>query len=312
MSDRFPFPPTSLNADGDLRAVGIEIECGGVDAGTIAPALGAAFGGTCRTQGAVWHVTGTSLGDIEVYLDTAYKETVSQSGLLQTLAEGVVPVEIVTSPIPLDKLHLLDELEQVLRGLGAQGSRAAPQFGFGVHLNVEVVDTALDGWWPTFRAYALIEPALRRQDMPNAARRLLPFITPYPESLLGALHAGSPADTAAATDLYLAHAPSRNHALDMLPLMAHLHKDKVQAAVGGKAAGGARPAFHYRLPETRLDEDTWSLAYEWQRWCAIERIADDAALMEQLTSIWVGSATAIARRTALAAAIAPFVPDPFS
>jgi len=312
MPDRFPYPPKPRNADGDLRAVGVEVECGGVDAEDVAHALQEALGGELSQDDAIWHLTGSDLGALQIFLDTKYKNTLSQSDLVRSLAEVLIPVEIVTTPIPLDRLGRLDALESALRDLGAKGSRSAPQYGFGVHLNVEVRGTDVDGWWPELRAYALIEPALRDQDAPDASRRMLPFIQPYADSLQLALLGDKPADTEAATRHYLQHAASRNHALDMLPLLAHLHPDAVKAAVDGKAAGSARPAFHYRLPETRLDEDAWSLAYEWQRWCAIEEIAQDPDLMERIAGVWRSENNTRARRAALTNLIQDRIPDPFA
>ena len=47
-----------------------------------------------------------------------------------------------------------------------------------------------------------------------------------------------------------------------------------------------RPTYHLRLPDCRIDEADWSLALEWNRWVWVERIAEDAPLMDRLRSAW--------------------------
>lgn len=74
---------------------------------------------------------------------------------------------------------------------------------------------------------------------------------------------------------YLAHNPTRNRPLDMLPLLAHLDSRRVLHAAEDKHLVKARPAFHYRLPNCMIDEPAWTLAQEWNRWVAVERLAAD-------------------------------------
>jgi hypothetical protein len=37
----------------------------------------------------------------------------------------------------------------------------------------------------------------------------------------------------------------------------------------------ARPTFHYRLPDSRVDDPKWSFACEWNRWVEVERLAEN-------------------------------------
>ena len=43
-----------------------------------------------------------------------------------------------------------------------------------------------------------------------------------------------------------------------------------------------RPTFHYRLPDARLSDPGWSIAPDWNRWVAVERVADDRDRLDAL------------------------------
>ncbi|MEC9104016.1 MAG: amidoligase family protein, partial [Pseudomonadota bacterium] len=54
----------------------------------------------------------------------------------------------------------------------------------------------------------------------------------------------------------------------------------------GDDSTSARPAFHFRLPDCRIDEADWSLRGEWLRWLLVEEIAADEALLVKLLHGW--------------------------
>jgi hypothetical protein len=114
----------------------------------------------------------------------------------------------------------------------------------------------------------------------------LPFTDPYPTDFVRALiEAGPEASRDHVTGLYLELTPSRNRGLDMLPLFAHFDGPRVAAAISDKTS--ARPTFHFRLPDCRIDEADWSLVREWWRWVAVERVARDDALLRRLSDAWL-------------------------
>ena len=86
-------------------------------------------------------------------------------------------------------------------------------------------------------------------------------------------------------DLYLERAGSRNHGLDMLCLFAHVDRDRVGAKMD-LASVSARPTFHYRLPDCRIGDPNWSLALEWNRWVAIERLSEDHGFLAEIERAW--------------------------
>lgn len=280
--------PQPLNAEGRARRVGVEIELGGLPEADIALLCATALNGTARqVDSHIWEVEASQIGRIEVYLDIFLRK--AQQSKLRDLAldlgREVVPVEIVTEPLDLDGLTRLDDLRDTLRKAGALGSGAGWFFGFGLHLNIEIASTADADTVRPLMAYALIEDWLRMSNPIDDSRRLLPFTDPYPIDFTRALIAAGPEATRDnVMGLYLAHTPSRNRGLDMLPLFAHFDPDRIAAAISDKTS--ARPTFHFRLPDCRIDEPDWSIADEWQRWLTVERVAADRALLSRLAQAW--------------------------
>lgn len=280
--------PRPRTAAGTERRVGVEIELGGLAEDEVARICAEVLGGAVAQQDShVWAVRGTEIGDIEVYLDIFLRNATRTRlrDLALDLGREVVPVEIVTAPLNPAGLARLDELRERLRAGGALGSGAGLVFGFGVHFNIEVASRADADTVRPLLAYALIEDWLRSAYPIDDSRRLLPFTDPYPTEFVRALiNAGPEATRAAVTGLYLAHTPSRNRGLDMLPLLAHFDPDRIAAVIEDKTS--ARPTFHFRLPDCRIDESDWTLAREWRRWVMVERVAGDGALLRRLSDAW--------------------------
>jgi hypothetical protein len=281
--------PQPLNAEGEARRVGVEIELGGLDEARVARIVADRLGGRADQEDShIWAVRESGIGDVEVYLDIFLRK--AQKSRLRDLAldlgREVVPVEIVTEPLDMDGLARLDDLRDALREAGALGSGAGLVFGFGVHFNIEVASGVDADTVRPLLAYALIEDWLRSAYPIDESRRLLPFTDPYPTDFVRALiEAGPEASRDHVTGLYLELTPSRNRGLDMLPLFAHFDGPRVAAAITDKTS--ARPTFHFRLPDCRIDEADWSLAGEWWRWVAVERVARDDALLRRLSDAWL-------------------------
>ena len=280
--------PAPLTAAGEPRLTGVEIELGGLDEAACARLCARHLGGTARKVGAaIWRVEETAVGRLKVYLDTALRhadKTALRDAAL-SLGREVIPVEIVTEPLDRDGLIALDGLRAALREAGAVGSGGGVFFGFGVHLNIQIASQDAAGVVPPLLAYALIEDWLRSANPIDQTRRVLPFTAPYPTRLVQRLVGLGPAAALPhVIDAYLQEAPSRNHGLDMLPVFAHLAPGRSTQAL--TAATSARPAFHFRLPDCRIDDAGWTLDHEWRRWRTVERVAADSATLEALAHGW--------------------------
>lgn len=286
-----PLPlPQPQTAGGSARKVGVELEFSGLTEDRAARLMARTLGGTVREMDHDhWKVEGSEIGDFECYLDSRPLEKLDRQGLgrqLRELARTVVPVEVVSDPLDVEQIARLDAAVVALREAGATGTRAGVLLGFGAHLNPEVAAQTLDGVLPVVTAYGLIEDHLRRVADIDISRRLLPWVDPWPRALVDRLASEAPPTTMAGLiDTYLELAPSRNHGLDMLPLFAHLDRSRV-ARVMHMEQIGARPTYHWRLPDCRIDEPGWTVAGEWNRWVLVERVASDAVLLDRLAGAW--------------------------
>ena len=284
----FPALPVDTTADGDPRRTGVEIEFSGLSASEAARIAAQTLGGTVRSSGENgWTVEGSEVGTLDLYLDTALRHAtdspIKRIGL--DIGKELIPVEIVTEPLMRQDLPRLDHLRSALREAGAEGTRKGVTYGFGVHLNIGIASTDAAGITAPLIAYAVTEAWMRRVQPIDLSRQVLPFTDPYPTRLVRALcQAGfvSPTD---AMDIYLEHANSRNYGLDMLPIFGWLDEAKVRKATDGKLS--PRPAFHFRLPDCRIDEPDWSLRQEWDRWRLVEEIARDEGLLVRLMENWL-------------------------
>ncbi|SDX87418.1 amidoligase family protein [Citreimonas salinaria] len=279
-----PFPPLP----GAERLCGVEIELAGLTEIEVAEiACHRLGGGFERSAPHVVVLHDSALGDLRVELDTALRKLgggrLVQQGL--DALRGLIPVEIVTDPLTPRALATLDALREDLRRAGALGSRHGALLGFGVHLNparsgddMRVVRVA--------RAFGLAEDWLRTRRRIDITRRILPFVDPWPAPLTDDLVDAPPDTLAGLARLYARHTQSRNHGLDLLPLLRDAVPDAYEQAFPRARTIGGRPAYHFRLPDCRIDEPGWSLAEPWADWLAIERVADDSAMTDALCAAW--------------------------
>ena len=282
--------PQPRNASGELRRVGVEVEFSGMTEENAARVLAETLGGAAsEKKPGEWSVTGTELGGFECYLDSAPLNKMDREGIgksLRELARTVVPVEIVSDPIQIDQIPALDEALEALAKAGATGTTGGVLLGFGVHFNPEAAALTFEAIAPVLTAYALLEDHLRRSAGIDLSRRMLPWVDPYPRSLVDRLAADDgPFDMRSLIDTYLELAPSRNHGLDMLCLFAQIDRSRV-ARVMDMEQIQPRPTYHWRLPDCRINEPGWSLALEWNRWALVERVAADKALLQGLKAAW--------------------------
>ena len=280
--------PNPKTTDGDTRQLGVEIEFGGLKEDAVADIVVDCFGGNIEPRddkGLI--VKDTEIGDIEVYLDSQYLHQAESrfDEKLLDIARKFVPLELVTSPFPHTALEKLDVIVKRLHDAGAVGTDGGLLLGYGVHFNPEVEALTLEKILPVLTAYALCEDALRQAADIDMSRRALPFVDPYPRALVDALAERQFETVEQLIDCYLDLAPSRNYGLDMMCIFAMIDKDRVAAKMD-MATISARPTYHYRLPDCRIDQDGWSLEGEWQRWIKIEEVSRDADLLDELKDAW--------------------------
>ncbi|WP_243370316.1 amidoligase family protein [Microvirga solisilvae] len=290
----FLSPPLLRNESGAMRTVGVEIEFVGPSAERTVQALHQTLGGRIiEVDPHSFCLRDSIIGEMTVELDSRIlhpgKGGSGPKGVLPKLAalfgfaaSYLVPCELVTAPFPIDRLQELDRILGILRKLGAKGTQDAPFYAFGLHFNPEIPSQDAETLAAFMKSFVLLNPWLRREVSPDRTRGLLGFADPFPTDYVRKVV--SPdywPDISRFIDDYLSANPTRNRDLDLLPLLHHLDKDRVRAVLPNEKING-RPTFHYRLPDARVSDPGWSIAPDWNRWVAVERLAADRERLDMV------------------------------
>jgi hypothetical protein len=303
----FALPCPLRTSRGEVRRVGVELEFGGMSLAEAAEAVRAAFGGELRQDHENRYTVAADLGEFEVTYDTALlsnphgAEGVERAGLgsgvkdavewvLRQLGGEVLPLEVSTPPIPATRLGEVAALERALRERHAEGTRAGVLNAFALHFNPEAVDPADPAHVAgTLRAFLLLYDWLFRVEHIDLTRRLMPFINPFPDEYARlVIDTGYAPDMARLADDYVAHNPTRNRPLDLLPLLSFNDPGLPGRAELAGQKVRPRPTYHYRLPNSLIDESGWSIAAEWERWVLVERLAANPELVARCSREYLG------------------------
>lgn len=305
-------PPRRLTPDGRPRRVGVELEFAAVSAREGALLVRSLYGGQIEKEDPHrYHIPDTALGRFTCELDTQYAHRsyaedtahdVSSEGALSQLLTAfqrelralfgdvsslVMPCEVVCPPIEIEELSRLDALVDKLREAGAAGTRASPFYAFGMQLNPDIAEGGTAWIVSMFKAYLLLSEWLRAVMSIHLTRQLVDFAAPFPVAYVRkVVDPDYWPDQDDFIDDYLAHNPTRNRELDMLPMMTWLDRDRVRAVVKDPRVK-ARPTFHYRLPDANIGQAGWGLILEWNRWCAVEKMAESPQIVEAMGEAWL-------------------------
>jgi len=294
-----PLPPVANRADGHPRRIGVEIELGGLGVDETAALVAEQLGGDIKSIGRYEReVGGDPAGAWSVELDFGLLKKLGRrerdaddlvdaveslaEDALRRVSEPVVPVEVVSPPLPMSRLGEVDRLIRRLRDAGARGTGDEPAFAFGMQLNPELPDTDADIVRQYLQAFLCMEDWLRERAKVDLTRRLTFFADPFPKGYTRAcVDPDYTPNRGQLIDDYLADNPTRNRALDMLPLFAHLDAERVRGRVDDPRIK-ARPTLHYRLPNSEVDEPGWGLGAIWADWLVLERLANDPVRLGDL------------------------------
>lgn len=301
--DEFDRPPVLHNKAGEERKAGIELEYAAVNLEKTAEIISTLFGGSVRRITTFeFKVEDTDFGEFKFELDAQlllqkkYESFLKKIGidiselkkkkeleeLLSDMASTIVPFEIVTPPIPFSKLYKVDELVSEMRNNHAEGTGTSFFHAFGMHLNPEIPDVKPETILRTLQSFILLQEWIRLDSEIDLSRRITPYIDDFKkEYKLLILQKDYKPDINRLMDDYLEHNPTRNRPLDLLPVFEFVDENKVQAVVDDGLTS-PRPAFHYRLPNCRIDEPEWSVASEWNRWVLVEKLASDYKTLSRL------------------------------
>lgn len=294
-------PPHRRNPQGEERRAGFEFELAGPELQSCARIVAELFGGRLEPKHSLEiTIAGTSAGAFRVELDALIVKRLAEeleagpqaekeemldiphlkkefSRWMGETAGQIVPFEIVTPPLPFEQLPRLETLRERLREDKAEGTGAAFYYAFGMHINPEIASSDVNYLRDVLRAFLLLYPWLKEAMRVDFSRRLLTYIDPFPKRYAQRILVEdyAPSRRRFIAD-YLEENPTRNRALDMLPLFAHLEPDMLgELPEDERKLVKPRPAFHYRLPNCEIDDPNWRIARDWNYWVRVEELAED-------------------------------------
>ena len=301
-------PPLTKNRNGDDRTVGFELEFAGLEITRTAEIIQESFGGEIIEGNRYeYKIVNTELGDFRVELDAvilqkmASKKLFKNIGLdidtgklsnsiedvLDKMAKTVVPIEIVMPPVKLDDIERLEYLQVQLQKNKAEGTKTSLIHAFGMHLNIECPDLETDTLLSYLRAFLLLYPWLLEKLNVDITRRISPFVDPFPKAYAEkVLNPDYAPDLESLMNDYFRFNDTRNRPLDMMPIFGYLDKERTDKVLGNEK-NNPRPTFHYRLPNSKIDEPDWKFSGEWNDWCEVEKLAVNSEMLTKLSKLYL-------------------------
>ncbi len=302
-------PPNTKNHARKERKVGLEIEYAGLPLKQAARIVHDLFAGNIEEiTSAIFKVTDTELGDFTLELDAIPLQKLAQNTkeaeekVEESLVDDIsvhigkaagnigtkiAPFEIVSPPIKLSDLPKMERLRNALLKAGAKDTKENLYTAFGLHINPEVSSLDTDYIIRHLQSFLLLAPWLKQLHNIDLTRRVTSFIDPFPKTYMElVLNKTYAPDIGQLIRDYHEYNPTRNRALDMLPLFSHIDESLIRELYGEKEKINKRPTFHYRLPNCELANEDWSFNTEWKRWLHVEELANDTELLHQLINQW--------------------------
>ncbi|MEE4310294.1 MAG: amidoligase family protein [candidate division KSB1 bacterium] len=298
---KFKMPTRIRNVSQDIRKVGYELEFSGIDIDDAAQIILDLFGGKKVIVGKYEQkIAGTRYGDFKIELDAPlltnemYLEYLGKVGIdindhpiqssledfLGKLTSIVIPYEIAAPPLPVTDMGPMEELRSRLQKHGAAGTKDSIINAFGLHINVEVPSVEVGVILNYLKAYFLLYDWIFEESKIDFVRRIPPFINEFPDDYVNlVLSKDYQPDMGQFAADYLDHNATRNRTLDMLPVLAHIDEKIIQRLEGVHI--NPRPALHYRLPNSLVDDPEWSIAGEWNRWVFVEELAHQPEMIDR-------------------------------
>lgn len=272
-TERCAMPERLRNHQGEERKVGVEIELSGLGYDELVEHVARLLKGTPELASRYVTRLETDAGTFTIELDSdpvkdldladeRLPESIRELGthamdVIDFAAERIVPLEIVGPPMPFSRLGLIEHLVDELRDLGAEGSREAIYFAFGLQLNPELPDLEPATIVTYLQAFAALYDWLKSRHQIDISRKFTTYIEPWSSRYTDKLMAEDYApDQACLMKDYLNFNPTRNKALDLLPLFAHLNSELLHDYVDDPRIK-SRPTLHYRLPDCDIDNPRW-------------------------------------------------------
>lgn len=287
--------------------VGLEIEFAGIEPMQAAEIITSVFGGEISQEHRYQiNISDSDLGDFRVELDARILRKMAEENLFDKLgitleedsirksiedvvdkmARSVVPLEIVMPPVRIDELEQMEKLREALQQNKAKGTYVSMVHAFGMHFNIEAPDLQVSTLLRYMRAFLVVHPWLLEALDIDLTRRISPFVDPFPEKYVKkVLDPDYAPNTDQFIEDYIEFNPTRNRPVDMMPIFGMLNQDLIAPVMEGEK-NDPRPTFHYRLPNSRIDDPDWRFEDEWNHWLVVERLAADK-MLEKLSRLYL-------------------------
>lgn len=288
--------------------VGLEIEFAGIEPMQAAEIITSVFGGEIsREHRYRITISGSELGDFRVELDARILRKMAEENLFDRLgisleedsirksiedvvdkmARSVVPLEIVMPPVCIDELKQMEKLREALQQNKAKGTYASMVHAFGMHLNIETPDLKTATLLNYLRAFMIVYPWLLDVLKIDMTRRISPFVDPFPDNYVKKiLDPDYTPDSDQFIEDYIEFNPTRNRPVDMMPIFGMLNEELIAPVMEGEK-NDPRPTFHYRLPNSKIDDPDWHFEDEWNHWLVVERLVTDDEMLEKLSRLYL-------------------------
>src|SRR5690554_691187 len=301
-NDRCKMPEQLHNHQGEERKVGVEIELSGLSYDELVDHASRLLEGTPELASRYVTKLETKAGTFTIELDPdpikdldlddeRMPQPIRHLGnhamdVIDFAAERIVPLDIVGPPLAFTRVELIEHLADAHRELGAEGSREAIYFAFGLQLNPELPDLEPSTIVRYLQAFAALYDWLKSRHQLDISRKFTTYIEPWSSRYTDKLMAEDYApDQASLMKDYLHFNPTRNKALDLLPLFAHLDSDLLKDYVDDPRIK-SRPTLHYRLPDCDIDNPRWHFSTVWNDWVVLEQIANHPEHLKELRELF--------------------------
>ncbi|MDI9245927.1 amidoligase family protein [Marinobacter sp. CHS3-4] len=298
MSSRCRMPDILNTKDGSERKVGVEIELSGLGYEQLVKLTSKLLGGEGKQVARYVSEIQTDIGVFTIELDSdpikdldlqdpRLPESVRELGghamsVIDAAAEKLVPLEIVSPPLPFSLLEQVEMLCDRLRDAGALGSRESIYYAFGLQLNPELPDLEPGTLVRYLRGFAALYDWLKGRHQLDISRKLTTYIEPWSSTYIDLLLDKDYApDREQLMRDYLHYNPTRNKALDLLPLFAHMDSGLLAEFVDDPRIK-SRPTLHYRLPDCDIDNPAWHFSTVWNDWVLLEQLVANAGDLSDL------------------------------
>jgi len=301
-------PLQMTNADGQQRTIGLELEFAGIKPRKAAELIQSVYGGTLQKEHRYQiDIEDTELGDFRVELDARILRKMASNNIfdrlginlseesfrksiedaVDKLARSVVPLEIVMPPVSLETLPQLEKLRILLQENKAKGTDTSLVHAFGMHMNIETPDLRIATLQRYLKAFLILYPWLMERLQVDISRRISPFVDPFPDEYAAlVLNTDYQPNEQEFVADYVSHNPTRNRPLDMMPILGMLQPDRIAEVMEGEK-NEPRPTFHYRLPNSHIDDPAWTFNTEWKRWLAVEKLAGNDEMLDKLGRLYL-------------------------